>query len=50
MDVPLAVRMAIALTDAVGPDEVSVDAGVDIMAGVQQELARFIEDVARGRA
>ena len=37
------------LTDAVGPDEVSEDMGMDIMAGVQAELDRHIADVLGGR-
>lgn len=38
-----------ALTDAVGPDDISEDAGMDIMAGVQAELDTHIQDVLAGR-
>ena len=38
-----------ALTDAVGPDDVSEDAGMDIMAGVQAEIEAHIADVLGGR-
>lgn len=36
------------LTNAVGADEVSEDAGVDIMAGVDDEIRQFFKDVERG--
>lgn len=38
-----------ALTDAVGADEVSEDAGMDIMAGVEAEIGAHIEGVLEGR-
>jgi hypothetical protein len=38
------------MTNAVGPDEVSEDAGLDIMASVDAEIRAFLEDVKRGRA
>lgn len=38
------------LTNAVGPDDVSEDAGVAIMAGVDDEIRRFLNDVKAGRA
>jgi hypothetical protein len=38
-----------ALTDAVGPDDVSEDAGMDIMEGVQAELDAHVRDVLAGR-
>lgn len=38
------------LTNAVGPDDVSEDAGVDIMASVDAEIRAFLDDVKRGRA
>jgi hypothetical protein len=38
-----------ALTDAVGPDDVSEDAGMDIMRGVDEEIRAFVQDVAKGR-
>ena len=39
-----------ALTNAVGPDDVSEDAGMDIMASVDTEIRTFLDDVKRGRA
>lgn len=39
-----------ALTEAVGPDDVSEDAGMDIMASVDTEIRAFLADVKRGRA
>ena len=38
-----------ALTNAVGPDYVSEDAGVEIMASVDLEIRAFLDDVKRGR-
>ena len=38
------------LTNAVSPDDMSEDAGVDIMAAVDAELRAFLEEVKRGRA
>jgi hypothetical protein len=37
------------LADAVGADDVSEDAGVAIMQGVDSELAAFVKDVRGGR-
>ena len=39
-----------ALTNAVGPDEVSEAEGVEIMGSVDLEIRSFFEDVQRGRA
>lgn len=38
-----------ALANAVGPDDVSEDAGLDIMRGVDAEVRAFLRDVAAGR-
>ena len=38
-----------ALTNAVGPDDVSEDAGMDIMASVDTEIRQFLRDVTVGR-
>lgn len=38
------------LTNAVGPEDVSEDAGVEIMVAVDAEVRAFLEDVKRGRA
>lgn len=37
------------LTNAVGPDDVSEDDGVEIMASVQTEIEAFLRDVKAGR-
>lgn len=39
-----------ALTNAVGPDDVSEDAGVEIMESVSAEIKAFLRDVTVGRA
>lgn len=38
-----------ALTNAVGPDDVSEDAGMDIMESVDAEIKAFLLDVKAGR-
>lgn len=38
-----------ALSNAVGPDDVSEDAGMDIMQSVDDEIRAFIRDVGHGR-
>jgi hypothetical protein len=37
------------MTKAVGPDDVSEDAGVDIMAAVDAEVRAFFKDAEEGR-
>jgi len=37
------------MTEAVGPADVSEDAGLDIMQGVYEEIRAFLRDVERGR-
>jgi hypothetical protein len=39
-----------ALTNAVGPDTVSEDDGMEIMRAVDQEIQAFLRDVKNGRA
>lgn len=38
-----------AMTNAVGPDDVSEDAGMEIMASVDAEIRAFLRDVKAGR-
>lgn len=38
-----------ALTNAVGPDDVSEDAGMEIMRGVDDEIRQFLRGVKGGR-
>ena len=38
-----------ALTNAVGPDDVSEDAGLEIMESVDAEIRAFLRDVKTGR-
>lgn len=37
------------LTQRVGPDSTSEDAGVEMMQGVSDEIERFMRDVQRGK-
>lgn len=37
------------LTNAVGPDDVSEDAGIDIMRSVEAEIREWLRDVKEGR-
>ncbi len=37
------------LTERVGPDSTSEDAGVEMMQGVADEIERFMSDVNRGK-
>lgn len=42
-------RLFESLTNAVGTDDVSEDAGMDIMQGVEDEIRAFLRDVEGGR-